>query len=402
MNTRSMNKQPINKDEISFLSNNISKTPDSSTFSFADKQTANSVFNFHGSLPNYTPTPLVKLSSLAEYLGIKNILIKDESKRFDLNAFKVLGASYAISLYLADFLGLDEEDITFDKIIDQQAKYQHITFVTATDGNHGRAVAWSAKLFGCKAVVYMPKGSSPTRLEAIKKYGAEASITDHIYDDTVNYANQQAQKQGWILIQDTAWQGYEKIPLQIMQGYFTLVTEYLLQEKNVWPTHVFVQAGVGSLPAAILAHLCNLSDRPMPKFIVVEAQGAPCLYESKRMNELTRVEGDLLTIMAGLACGKPSLIAWDILKSAACAFIACSDDIARKGMRVLGNPLAGDHSVTSGESGSVTLGALFEILSNKDFSAIKEELNLSSDSSVMLFSTEGDTDPKVYRDIVWS
>ena len=392
----------MNKEAISCQLNNIPETLDSSAFAFANKQTAKSVFNFHSSLPNYTPTPLVKLSSLADYLGINEILIKDESKRFDLNAFKVLGASYAIALYLGDFLGLKEEDISFDKIVDQQARYQHITFVTATDGNHGRAIAWSAKMFGCKAVVYMPKGSSPARLEAIKNYDAEASITTQIYDDTVDYANQQAQKNGWILIQDTAWQGYEKIPLQIMQGYFSLVTEYLQQEQTIWPTHVFVQAGVGSLPAAILAHLCNLSDKPMPKFIVVEAQGAPCLYESIRMNKLTRVEGDLLTIMAGLACGKPSLLAWDILKSAASAFIACSDDIARRGMRVLGNPLAGDQRVTSGESGSVTLGALFEILSNKDFSTIKEELNLNADSSVMLFSTEGDTDPEVYRDIVWT
>lgn len=397
-----MNKQSMNKEAISCLLNNIPERHDASVFAFADEQRARSVFNFHSSLPNYAPTPLVKLSSLADYLGINEILIKDESKRFDLNAFKVLGASYAIALYLGDFLGLKEEDLSFDKIVGQQKRYQHITFVTATDGNHGRAVAWSAKMFGCKAVVYMPKGSSPARLEAIKNYGAEASITAQIYDDTVDYANQQAQKNGWILIQDTAWQGYEKIPLQIMQGYFSLVTEYLQQERTIWPTHVFVQAGVGSLPAAILAHLCNLSDKPLPKFIVVEAQGAPCLYESKRMNELTRVEGDLLTIMAGLACGKPSLLAWDILKSAASAFIACSDDIARRGMRVLGNPLAGDQRVISGESGSVTLGALFEILSNKEFRTIKQELKLNADSSVMLFSTEGDTDPEVYRDIVWT
>ncbi len=392
----------MNKQAIECLLNNIPETLDSPAFSFADQQTAKNVFKFHSSLPKYESTPLVKLSSLAGYLGIKEIFVKDESKRFDLNAFKMLGASYAIAKYLGDLLELSEEELTFNKIFENKSKYRHITFVTATDGNHGRAVAWSAKLFGCKAVVYMPKGSSPTRLEAIKKYGAEASITAQNYDDTVNYANQKAQEEGWILIQDTAWQGYEKIPLEIMQGYFTLVTEYLKQEPKIWPTHVLVQAGVGSLPAAILAHLCNLSDKPMPKFIVVEAQGAPCLYESKRMDKLTRVEGDLPTIMAGLACGKPSLIAWDILKSAASAFIACSDDIARRGMRVLGNPLTGDQCITSGESGSVTLGAVFEILSNQDFGKIKQQLNLNEDSIVLLFSTEGDTDPEVYRDIVWS
>ena len=292
----------MNKDAISCLLNNNTETLNLSLFAFANKETASSVFNFHNSLPNYAPTPLVNLSSLASYLGIKEILVKDESQRFDLNAFKVLGASYAIAKYLGDFLGLNDKDLNFSKIIDKQAMYQHITFVTATDGNHGRAVAWSAKLFGCKAMVYMPKASSLTRLEAIKNYGAEASITSQNYDDTVDYANQQAQKEGWILIQDTAWQGYEKIPLQIMQGYFTLVTEYLNQEQNIWPTHVFVQAGVGSLAAAILVHLCNLSDRPMPKFIVVEAQGSPCLYESKRMNELTNfifdglIQDDILQI----------------------------------------------------------------------------------------------------------
>jgi diaminopropionate ammonia-lyase len=392
----------MNKQVISCLLNKIHEPLDPAIFSFAEKKTAKNVFNFHSSLPKYEPTPLVKLSSLAGYLGIKEILIKDESKRFDLNAFKVLGASYAIAKYLGDLLELSEEELSFNKIFENKPKYRHITFVTATDGNHGRAVAWSAKLFGCKAVVYMPKGSSSTRLEAIKKHGAEASITAQNYDDTVNYANQKAQEEGWILIQDTAWQGYEKIPLQIMQGYFTLLTEYLSQEPIIWPTHVFVQAGVGSLPAAILAHLFNLSDRPMPKFIVTEAQGAPCLYESRRMNELTRIEGDLPTIMAGLACGKPSLIAWDILKTAANAFIACSDDIARRGMRVLGNPLAGDQAITSGESGSVTLGALFEMLSTQDLSQIKQELNLNENSIVLLFSTEGDTDPEVYRKIVWA
>ncbi len=392
----------MNKDAISCLLNNIPETLDSFLFAFANKQTANSVFNFHSSLPNYSSTPLVKLSSLAGYLGIKEILVKDESKRFDLNAFKVLGASYAIAKYLGELLELKDDDLTFNKILDKQSMYKHITFVTATDGNHGRAVAWSAKLFGCKSVVYMPLGSSPSRLEAIKSYGAEASITSQNYDETVNYANQKAQEEGWILIQDTAWEGYEKVPLHIMQGYFTLVTEYLSQEKNIWPTHVFVQAGVGSLAAAILAHLCNLSDRTMPKFIVVEAQGAPCLFESKRKNELSTVKGDLPTIMVGLACGKPSHTAWEILKSAASAFIICSDDIARRGMRVLGNPLGADQRIVSGESGSVTLGALFEILSNKDFYKIKEELNLNADSTVLLFSTEGDTDSDIYQDILWT
>ena len=226
----------------------------------------------------------------------------------------------------------------------------------------------------------MPKGSSPTRLKAIINYGAEASITTLNYDDTVIYAKQKAQEEGWILLQDTSWEGYEKVPQYIMQGYCTLVTEYLNQEQDIWPTHVFIQAGVGSLAAAILAYLHNLSARPTPKFIVVEPQGAPCLYESIRLNEVKpfRVTGDLHTIMAGLACGEPSHIGWDILKSATNAFLMCSDDVTRRGMKVLGNPLGGDQRIISGESGAVTLGALFEILSNEQFYKIKDVLNLTS------------------------
>ncbi len=377
------------------------ETIDKEELAFINDKTANHVNQFHRSLPNYKATPLVKLSGLASYLGINGLYIKDESHRFDLNAFKVLGASYAIAKYLGRIVGLGDDELQFHKILDQKARYEKTTFVTATDGNHGRAVAWTANLFGCKAVVYMPQGSSPARLEAIKKYGAEASITTMNYDDTVIHANQKAREKGWILLQDTAWEGYQDIPIHIMQGYSTLLTEYLEQEKEIWPTHVFVQAGVGSLAAAILAYFINLSERPTPQFIVVEPKGAPCLFESKKRNKLHRVQGDLPTIMAGLACGEPSHLGWNILKAASSAFLVCSDDVARKGMKVLGNPIDKDQCIISGESGAVTLGTLFELLSNKEFEKIKEDINLNSNSRVLLISTEGDTDPEVYRDIVW-
>lgn len=393
----------MNKKAISCQINALAETLNPPIFSFANMETANKAGEFHRSLPNYTQTPLVKLSRLANRLGVKEILVKDESHRFDLNAFKVLGASYAMAKYLGEMLRLKDDDLAFSKILAEQSRYRNITFVTATDGNHGRAVAWAAKLFGCKSVVYLPKGSSQTRLNAIRYSGAEASITTLNYDDTVIHARQKAREEGWILLQDTSWEGYEQVPRQIMQGYFTLVTEYLGQEQNIWPTHVLMQAGVGSLAGAVLAYLCSLTDRPTPKFIVVEPQGAPCLYESIRQNngKPFRVEGDLPTIMAGLACGEPSHIGWEILKSAASAFLICSDDVARRGMRVMGNPLKGDLRIISGESGAVTLGALFEILANKEYRPIKDALNLTSDSNVLLFSTEGDTDPEVYRDTVW-
>ena len=393
----------MKKNDIACLVNILPKELNPISLAFADLQTAGNVSRFHSQLPKYTPTPLVNLFQLASHLKIKKLLVKDESQRFDLNAFKVLGASYAIAKYLVKLLGLAESELAFDKIMANKAKYQNVTFVTATDGNHGRAVAWVTKLFGCKSVVYMPKGSTKARLEAISHLGAHALITELNYDDTVIYAQQQAADNGWVLLQDTSWKGYEEVPQHIMQGYFTLVTECLNQEKDMWPTHVFLQAGVGSFAAAIVAYMSNFTDRPTPQFIIVEPQGAPCLFESIKHNtgDPLRIEGDLPTIMAGLACGEPSQIGWNILKHSADAFLTCSDDVARRGMRLLGDPIEGDQQIVSGESGAVTLGALFEVSSNKLFQSIKEDLNLTSDSIVLLFSTEGDTDPEVYQEIVF-
>jgi len=390
--------------EISCQLNNIKHKHDSSLFDFANDKIATSVANFHESLPNYKPTPLVRLSSLADKLGIDELLIKDESQRFELNAFKVLGASYAIAKVLGNKLNLGDYELTYERILSEKSKFQEITFATATDGNHGRAVAWAAEKFSCKAIVYMPKGSSLARLKAIKQFGSEASITDKNYDDTIIHAEKMAKDNGWVLLQDTSWDGYEEVPIHIMQGYFTLITEFLRQEQNIWPTHVFVQAGVGSLAAAILAYLYNLTNKTTPIFVVVEPQGAPCLYESIKLcdGEPYRIEGDLATIMSGLACGEPSHLGLLILKAGTNAFIKCSDDVARRGMKVLGNPLAGDQAIISGESGAVTLGLVYELLSNRQPCNIKDELCITSNSKILLFSTEGDTDPDAYREVVWS
>ena len=384
--------------------NDIQHKYDASLFDFANDMVASSVVNFHKSLPNYKSTPLISLSSLADRLGIDKLLIKDESQRFNLNAFKVLGASYAMAKFLGNILELGDDDLTFEKILSEQSKYQGITFVTATDGNHGRAVAWAAEKFCCKAIVYLPKDTSPARLNAIKQFGAEASITDKNYDDTVIYAEKMARDNGWVLLQDTSWSRYEEVPIHIMQGYFTLITEFLYQEQKIWPTHVFLQAGVGSFAAAILAYLCTFTDKTTPMFVIVEPQGAPCIYESIKSHDGKphRVKVDLSTIMAGLACGEPSRLGLQILNSAASAFIKCSDDVARRGMKVFGNPLADDQVIISGESGAVTLGAVYELLSNRLFHNLKDKLGITNHSRILLFSTEGDTDPDAYRDVVWS
>ncbi len=205
------------------------------------------------------------------------------------------------------------------------------------------------------------------------------------------------------MIQDTAWAGYEEIPIHIMQGYFSLLTEILSQAPKVWPTHIFVQTGVGSLAAAILAHVHSFSDRPKPVFATVEAHGAPCFYNSMQTGDGNphKVCGDLNTIMAGLACGLPSTTAWEILSAGSDAFISCDDDIAKSGMRILGNPLGNDTRIVSGESGAVSLGLIYTLLHNDAYQDIKEELKLDKNSKILLFSTEGDTDPDHYRQIVW-
>lgn len=390
--------------KISCFINNIPRDINTDLLNFCDEKKSSNILDFHKSLPSYKSTPLVKLCSLADKLGIKNLFVKDESQRFDLNAFKILGASFAMAKILCERININNSEMTFEKIKSNQDNYKEVTFVTATDGNHGRAVAWMAEKFGCKAVVYMPKGSSLARLEAIKSFGAVASITEMNYDDTVAYAEKTGKEKDWFLLQDTAWDGYEEIPEYIMQGYFTLMTECLEDEKFVWPTHVFLQAGVGSLAASLLAFICKYTHQPKPIVVIVEPNGAPCLYESMKTNNGNsfRVMAELNTIMAGLACGLPSSTAFEILKENADAFIKCSDDVTCHGMRVLGKPLDGDLKIISGESGAVTFGVVNEILTKKEFAAIKNDLNLNEDSSILLFSTEGDTDPDAYREIVFN
>ncbi len=364
----------------------------------------NEVRRFHRGVPRYRPTPLVHLQNLARFLGVKDIRVKDESVRFNLGAFKALGASYALSWAVAERLDLPVDQLSFAALMNTHLKEQvsQITCITATDGNHGRAVAWLAKQLGCKAVVYMPKGSSPARFRNIQEFGAEVSIIDGNYDDAVRLAEKHALEKGWLLIQDTAKPGYEQIPLRIMQGYMTMFNEALEQMGDNKPTHVFAQCGVGSFSGACQAYLAERFGEHRPVFTVVEPINAACYYESMvRGNGKPHViRGSLETIMAGLACGEPNPLGWEILRDYADIFISCPDEVAMTGMRVLGNPLQGDQRIVSGESGAVTLGLLYRILRNQGYAPLTDALDLNEASSILLFSTEGDTDPEMYRKIL--
>lgn len=396
-------------EKILWKKNTLPKTDKKECIEFLNKQEVMKAKNFHGSFKEYSKTPLVALNNLAKTIGLNGIYLKDESYRFGLNAFKVLGGSFAMGKYLAQKLGEDIENLPYERITSDEIKEKlgDITFVTATDGNHGRGVAWTANRLKQKSVVYMPKGSSLKRLENIQAEGAQATIEDMNYDDAVRLAAKYAEENNGLVVQDTAWEGYEEIPAWIMQGYGTMALEAQEQLKEFKinrPTHIFVQAGVGSLAGAIQGFFASEYEGDCPKTIVAESNLADCLYKSAVANdgEARVVSGEMQTIMAGLACGEVNTIGWEILKNYATAFVSCPDWVAAKGMRILGNPLQGDTSVTSGESGAVTAGLLYEIMTNPEYADLKEEIELDENSRVLLFSTEGDTDPDKYREIVWN
>ena len=369
-------------------------------------KTAEKTMAFHKSFPEYAATPLAELKELAQLLGVQSIHVKDESKRFGLNAFKVLGGSYAIGSYIAQTLGMDIGELSCERMTSPavKAKLGELTFVTATDGNHGRGVAWTANRLGQKCVVYMPKGTARERLANIRKLGADASIMDFGYDDCVRLARDNAAKNGWILVQDTAWDGYEEIPLHIMEGYLTMGLESIHQLNWNLPTHVFLQAGVGSMAGALAAFFANYcGNHQRPVIVIVEPNKADCFYRTACANDgrLHAVTGPMDSIMAGLCCGEPCTIAWNILHDYADDFISMPDYVAAKGMRILGNPLNGDPRVISGESGASTTGLVAELMQNDSLDWLRSQLRLDASSRILCISTEGDTDKANYRRIVW-
>lgn len=357
---------------------------------------------YHASIPGYVPTKLADLKHLATYLGVASIAVKDESTRFGLNAFKALGGSYCIANVIAEKAGKDLSALDFSGVKKVAAQMNDLTFVTATDGNHGRGIAWTAHMLGVPAKVFMPKGSAAERLNNIKALGADAQITDWNYDDTVRYASEVAEKNGWILVQDTSWPGYEKIPAWIMQGYLTMAKE-AFDAFDGTPSHIFLQAGVGSMAGAVAAFAADYYGKNKPLITIVEPDQADCIFRTARANDgkLHAVTGDMRSIMAGLCCGEPCTIGWEELKAHAQAFISMPDEIAAKGMRTLGNPLGDDPRVISGESGASTTGFVCELLENQKLADMKKTLNIEKNSRILCFSTEGDTDRENYRRIVW-
>ena len=344
------------------------------------------VADFHETIGN-KETPLVKLPGLAKHLGIGSLILKDESHRFGLNAFKALGASYAMYRQI-------------------EKNPQIKTFCTATDGNHGRAVAWMARKLGRKALVYMPQGTVSDRVRAIKQEGADVFVINQAYDIAVKMAstrvdetNKKSGNHFWSLIQDTAWDGYEEVPLDIMKGYWTQIHEITRQIGKEKIDVLFLQTGVGSWAASIIGYIMKKWQNP-PVCISVEPHSANCLFESIKTGHRVSVENNETTTMAGLNCGSVSTLAWNILKNGLVGSISISDKLSEEAMITLASPVSGDPVIISGESGASGLGALIGLCKMNEFNNFKEKICLNKTSSVLVINTEGDTDRSNYKRVV--
>ena len=360
---------------------------DTSAYSFAATE---NIRRLHTALDVYKETPLVELKN---FKGVRSILVKDESQRFGLKAFKGLGGVWAIYKVISRELNLNNP--TLDEIFKHRAELSEMTFITTTDGNHGKGVSWAAGLFGCKSYVYMPRGTVEVRAQAIRDAGsATVKIADMNYDDCVKYTARLAEENHWHLIQDTSWTGYEEIPAQIMLGYSTLAYEALRQMNYQRPTHIFLQAGVGSMAGAVAAVFAEVFKDNPPRITIVEPIEVACFYETMRIGDgkIYSATGNGQTMMAGLNCATPCDLAWKILRHYAADTAIISDDVAADAMRVLA-----EHKIISGESGCAGFALANAALNSED---LRRALELDEQSIIFVINTEGDTDPDNYKKIL--
>ncbi|MBK9604981.1 MAG: diaminopropionate ammonia-lyase [Betaproteobacteria bacterium] len=351
--------------------------------------------------PGYAATPLQRLPGLAASLGIAELHYKDEGGRFGLKSFKALGGAYAVFRLLANAVQAANagQAVTSRELIAGAHKgiVKDLKVTCATDGNHGRSVAWGAQLFGCRCVVFVHEHVSAARRAAIAHYGAEVIEVPGNYDDSVRHAATEAGRHGWTVVSDTTYEGYREIPVDVMHGYGVIAREVIGQMAGQPPTHVFVQAGVGGLAAAVCAAFWIGWGERRPQLVVVEPDAADCYFKSAQAGVPVAVTGNLDTVMAGLACGEVSPLAWEILREGANAFAAIDDRYALDAMRALARPAPGDPAIVAGETGGCGLALLLALQAHPEHRAA---LALTAASRVLLIGSEGDTDPALYRQIV--
>lgn len=344
----------------------------------------NDAYNFHSSLTCYKPTPLIHLPNLSQKYNVRNIYIKDESFRFGLNAFKVLGASYAVNY-----------------ILNKTPKVE--TFCTATDGNHGRALAWSARTFGKKAIIFVPGTTTEERIKAIQNEDAIVIKVDGNYDYTCEIAKNESLKNNWELIQDTAWENYEEIPSLIMAGYLTLFKEMensLYTSPNPKINIIIIQAGVGSLAGAAIYYYLKKYKMNSPKIVIVEPKEADGILCSFKQNKISTSNGNSSTIMAGLNCETPSYGAWDLLKNGVNVSIRIDDIYAMQAVREFYYPIGSDPRIIAGESGAAGFAGFISIMKNKTYGLVRKELDINKNTNILFINTEGDTDRNSFNNII--
>jgi diaminopropionate ammonia-lyase len=373
-----------------FINPNAGETLDGST---APDRTP---LRFHRRLPGYEETPLVDAPRLADAMGVGKVFVKDESNRLGLPAFKILGASWAVYRALEERLG-DEDFGNWEEIGELRAKLEPLrplALVAATDGNHGRAVARVARLLGLGARIFVPRDMAPARRQAIGGEGAEVVVVDGTYDDAVERSAEEARERG-LLISDTSWPGYEHVPTWVIEGYSTMLWEIedeLGRRGERGPDLVVAQVGVGAFAAAVARHFRSSRVSPRPKLVAVEPAAADCLFESMEAGRLVSVPGPHDSIMAGLNCGRPSLVAWPSLSGSIDVLVAVDDEPAREAMR-----LAAESGIVSGETGAAGLGGLLGLIHDEE---ARRTLGVNADTRVLVFNSEGATDPDAYRKVV--
>ncbi len=349
--------------------------------------------------PDYQATPLYPLDSIAGRIGVRGIFYKDESQRFHLKSFKALGGAFAVARQLKNRIRQETgEAASIDDLLDKrfQSVVEKIVISCATDGNHGRSVAWGCQLFGCGCVIYIHRDVSVGREQAMKAFGAEVIRIDGNYDASVKQADSDAEIHGRIIVSDTSYAGYMDIPRDVAIGYTVMLAEAVEQMRGAIPTHVFIQAGVGGLAASVCAYFWELWGDRRPRFIVVEPEQANCLQQSAASGKPVAVEGDLETLMAGLSCGEVSLLAWEILEPGADDFMTLSEDAVAPCMRLLAD---NDPAIEAGESAVAGLAAA---IASREDPKMAATLGLDESSLIFVIGTEGATDPELYQQLVAS
>lgn len=350
--------------------------------------------------PGYQPTPLHRLDKLATDIGVDTIWYKDESQRFHLKSFKALGGAYAVARQLQEKVEeVTGSKPTFDELLEK--KYDDIisqvVISCATDGNHGRSVSWGCQMFGCQCIIYIHRDVSQGRQQAMEAFGATVKRITGNYDESVKQADADARSQGRIIVSDTSYEGYMEIPKDVALGYTVLLSESVEQMGRDIPTHVFIQGGVGGLASAVCAYFWELWGEQRPRFIIVEPEQANCLQESARAGKPVVVEGDLDTLMAGLACGEVSALAWEVLASGANDFMTVNEEAVPLTMKLLAKGFNGDPSIEAGESAVAGLAALVSACGD---SKMRNRLGLDESSRVYILGTEGATDLAVYERLI--